>query len=125
MWSTAGRNFACNTACLSPRRPRAAAKLNENFPKIFGELVRGSHNRAVMELSWKPYGPGHIALGIQGSYLAYQNFDLELKKVRWFAKYEGSSDDFLKQAEWIDFHFFDSLEDAQTRCEEHAQAMEP
>jgi hypothetical protein len=55
--------------------------------------------------------------------LAYQNLDLELKIVRWFAKYEGRSENFLKQGEWIDFQFFDSLEDAQAFCEKHAQAL--
>ena len=48
---------------------------------------------------------------------------LELKTVRWFAKYEGRSENFLKQGEWIDFQFFDSLEDAQAFCEKHAQAL--
>jgi len=74
-------------------------------------------------LEWKRYGTGQLAKSNHGFYLAYQNLDLELKTVGWFAKYEGRSENFLKQGEWIDFQFFDSLEDAQAFCEKHAQAL--
>jgi hypothetical protein len=74
-------------------------------------------------LEWKRYGLGQLAKSNHGFYLAYQNLDLELKTVRWFAKDEGRSENLLKQGEWIDFQFFDSLEDAQAFCEKHAQAL--
>jgi viroplasmin and RNaseH domain-containing protein len=42
--------------------------------------------------------------------------------VRWFAKYEGRSENSSKQGKCIDFKFFDSLEDAEAFCEKHAQS---
>jgi hypothetical protein len=77
-----------------------------------------------MELSWNVYGPGHLAKSDHGFYMAYQNLDLALGCVRWFAKYEDRSDN-LKQAERIDFQFFDNLEAAKAFCEMHAQSLEP
>ena len=74
-------------------------------------------------MEWKRYGIGQLAKGNHGVYLVYQNLDVELKTVRSFAKYEGRSENFLKQGEWIDFQFFDSLEDAQAFCKKHAQAL--
>jgi hypothetical protein len=74
-------------------------------------------------MEWKRYGAGQLAKSGHGFYLAYQNLDLELKTVRWFAKYEGRSENLLKQGECIDFQFFDSLEDAQAFCKKHAQAL--
>ena len=76
-------------------------------------------------MKWKPYGVGHLAKSDHGLYIAYQNLDLALGCVRWFANYEERSDNFLKQEERIDFQFFDSLEAAQAFCEMHAQSLEP
>jgi hypothetical protein len=74
-------------------------------------------------LEWKRYGTGQLAKSNQGFLSGVSKLGLELKTVRWFAKYEGRSEKFLKQGEWIDFQFFDSLEDAQAFCEKHAQAL--
>ena len=74
-------------------------------------------------MEWMQYGTGQLAKSNHGFYLAYQNLDLELKTVRWFAQYEGRSENVLKQGASIDSQFFDSLEDAQAFCEKHAQAL--
>jgi hypothetical protein len=76
-------------------------------------------------VEWKSYGPGHLAKSDHGFYMVYQNLDLALGCVRWFAKYQGHSDDFSKREDWIDFQFFDSLEAAQAHCEMHAQSLNP
>ena len=77
-----------------------------------------------MALAWKPYGPGNFAKSIHGYYLTYQNFDIELGVVRWFASFEGRSDKSREEVNSINFHGFDSLQDAQAICETHAQAFE-
>jgi len=64
-------------------------------------------------LEWKGYSTEQLKKSTRRFYLAYQNLDLELKTVRWFAKYGGRSEDFLKQGRIDDFQFFDSLEDTQ------------
>jgi hypothetical protein len=57
-------------------------------------------------------------------YLAYRNFDNEMKTSRWFAKYETGSDRFGEQVSRIEFQGFDSLEDAQAFCEKNALDVE-
>jgi hypothetical protein len=75
-------------------------------------------------MEWKRYGTGQLAKGSHGFYLIYQNLDVELKTVRWFAKYEGQWENSSRQGKCINFQFFDRLEDAQAFCEKHAQGSD-
>jgi hypothetical protein len=77
-----------------------------------------------MRLAWQAYGSGPLAKSIHGYYLAYRNFDNEMKTNRWFAKYETSSDRFGEEVSRIEFQGFDRLEDAQAFCEKNALYVE-
>ena len=81
----------------------------------------GSSN---LELSWKPWGSGHLAKSPKGYYLAYLNTDPEVRAVRWYVRFEPQTQDLLTQEKWALSRFFDSLNDAQRFCEKHAEALE-
>jgi hypothetical protein len=114
---------------MTPDASRNAARIESGWARTSSEKPAGGRVITPM-LPWEllkigeSCGPlGYLAKSTHGLYLAYQNLDLELKAVRWFAKYEGRSENFVKQGACIDFQFFDSLEDAQAFCEKHAQAL--
>jgi hypothetical protein len=67
-------------------------------------------NGIPFRLAWQAYGLGHLAKSIHGYYLAYRNFDNEMKTNRWFAKYETGSDRFGEQVGRIEFQGFNRLE---------------
>ena len=66
-----------------------------------------------MRLAWQAYGSGPLRRASTGYYLAYRNFDNEMKTNRWFAKYETSSDRFGEEVSRIEFQGFDRREDAR------------
>ena len=78
----------------------------------------------IIKLTWIPFGEGYLGKTRHDHYFVYRNFDPETRSNRWFAKYEAGAVRFGEQGKLINFHGFDSLEDAQGSCEKHALEVE-
>jgi hypothetical protein len=70
-----------------------------------------------MEIIWTSVKGGLLGKSRDGHYFIYKNLDLEAGSNRWCGNYNK----FGAQESLIIFSGFDSLEDAQTMCERHAQ----
>jgi hypothetical protein len=70
-----------------------------------------------MEFIWTPVKGGLLGKSQGGHYFIYKNLDLETGLNRWF----GSYNKFGGQESLIIFSGVDSLENAQTACERHAE----
>jgi hypothetical protein len=78
----------------------------------------------LTSVTWMPFNDGRFGKSRHGHYFVYRNFDPETRSNRWFANYEAGSDRSGEEGNLINLHGFDSLEDAQSSCEKHAQGTD-